>query len=201
MIIIESKTIGEAWKRSIDLIRNNGIEISDEDQELLEISHLFLEISDPDENDPVASSQDNTMRDWMNDNFNTIKKLPELNNSWSYGWRLYDFEGVNQINWVIDKLKRKPESKSATISLLQKPGLESYIPCVSLLDFKIRENTLYLTATCRSLDFGKKSIHNFTNLAAIAKKLAESLTLKKIKLFVQVNSAHIYKTDLKSIGV
>jgi thymidylate synthase len=68
---------------------------------------------------------------------------------------------------------------------------------VSLLDFKIRNNSLWLSVTCRSLDFGKRAIHNFTNLASIAKKVANALEIEKFKLFIHVISAHIYKQDWK----
>ena len=197
MNIIERETISEAWQFAFNLIMQNGEIIWDGDQELIEYMHIILVINAPDELDPLAQAQDDSTRNWMRENFTEIKKLPALENSWSYGWRLYDFQGVDQINWVIEKLNKKPESKSATISMLQKAGEESYVPCVSLLDFKIRNNSLWLSVTCRSLDFGKKAIYNFTNLASIAKKVANALEIDKIKLIVHVISAHIYKKDWK----
>ncbi len=197
MKVIEGVTIGEVWKAAFDFICKNGVEIKDEDQDLLESSPLYLVVRTPDENDPIAESQPESDKNWMRDNFSKIKKIPELNNSWSYAWRLYDFQGVNQIDWIVKKLKNKPESKSATISMIQKAGSEFYIPCVSLLDFKIRDGALSLTASCRSLDFGKKAIHNFTNLADLAKKVAIQLKIPKISLSVFVISAHIYKKDLE----
>lgn len=197
MKIIERNTIGEAWEEAFDYIMKNGSKIKDEEQELIELLHLNLIINEPNELDPIAETQDNQMRDWMKENFSTVKKVPELNNSWSYGWRLYEYQGKNQIEWVINKLKKKPESKSATISMLIKPDVESYVPCVSLLDFKIRNKTLLLTVTCRSLDMGKKSIHNFCNLAKIAKDVASNLEIPHNKLYIHITSAHIYKDDWK----
>lgn len=196
MKIIERNTIGEVWEEAFDFILKNGTKIQDEDQELIELLHLNLIINEPNEDDPIALAQDKQTREWMRDNFTEIKKVPELNNSWSYGWRLYDYKGKNQIEWIIKKLKKKPERKSATISMLIKPGVESYIPCVSLLDFKIREGQLLLTVSCRSLDMGRKAIHNFCNLAAIAKNVANNLDLTQYKLYIHITSAHIYQKDL-----
>lgn len=197
MNIIERNTIGEVWEDAFDFIIKNGNIIQDDDQELIEILHLNLIINEPDDEDPVALTQDSQIREWMNNNFTEIKKVPELNNSWSYGWRLYYYLGINQVQWVVEKLKKKPESKSATISMLLEPGKESYVPCVSLLDFKIRNDRLLLTATCRSLDMGRKAIHNLCNLAAIAKTVAKNLNLQHYKLIIHITSAHIYKKDLK----
>ena len=197
MIVIEQDTIGKAWQEAYNHIKDNGTSILDDNKELLEILHLNLIINQPSKFDEVQQSQKGPMKEWMDKNFSEIKKVPELNNSWSYGWRLYNFNDINQLEWIIEKLNKKPESKSATISLLNVAGSESYIPCVSLLDFKIRDNVLILTTFCRSLDFGRKSIHNFTNLAEILKKVAIGVNVENTCLVIDIASAHIYKEDLK----
>ena len=79
--------------------------------ESLELLHLNLVISEPDKIDDIQQSHQIPMKDWMDKNFSEIKKISELNDSWSYGWRLYNFNGINQIEWIIEKLKKKPESK------------------------------------------------------------------------------------------
>ena len=197
MIVIEQNTIGKAWQEAYNHIKDNGKLILDEDKELLEILHLNLIINDPSKIDEIQQSQQGPMKEWMDKNFSEVKKVPELNDSWSYGWRLYNFNGVNQLEWIIEKLKEKRESKSATISMLNVAGSESYIACVSLLDFKIRDNALILTTFCRSLDFGNKAIHNFSNLAEIVNKVASDLNIKKTHLIIEIASAHLYKEDLK----
>lgn len=197
MEIIERNTISEAWEAAFNLIMQKGSKITDEEQELLEIFQLFLVIKSPDSNDPIAEKQDESMKMWMRENFTQIKEVKELKNSWSYGWRLFQYQGINQIEWVIQSLKKKPETKSATITMLQGAGMEDYVPCVSLLDFKIRGDKLWLSATCRSLDFGTKAIYNMSNLAAIARNVANEVNIEKIGLFMHVISAHIYNKQWK----
>lgn len=199
MKVIETETIGQAWREAVKLILDKGDEITDDEKQLLEIINLSIIVNDLGDKDGIGKDLDDDLKEWMEDNFNTIKRVPELNNSWSYAWRLYDFQGVDQIQWVIDKLKKKPESKSATITMLQKAGIESYVPCVSLLDFKLRNQKLILNVTCRSLDFGKKALHNFTNLADIANKVAKKLNICKSKLILHVNSAHIYSDNVEEL--
>jgi thymidylate synthase len=67
------------------------------------------------------------------------------------------------------KLKDKPDTKAATIPLIIPNEDEGYIPCVSLLDFKIRKNKLMLVAMCRSIDCGKKL---YANLIAAGSALS-----------------------------
>lgn len=195
MKIIEKDYIGDAWQDAFDFIMKNGYKIMDGNQELIEYLHLILIINFPNEHDSIAESQDEKMKIWMDDNFTQIKRVPELHNAWSYGWRLYDYQGTDQIDWIINKLANKPESKSATITMLQKAGSEPYIPCVSLFDFKIRDDQLILTATCRSLDLGKKAIYNMTNLARLCNDVSKKLDIKNTCLVIYIISAHIYQEE------
>jgi thymidylate synthase len=195
MRLIEESSIKEAWEKAKKMIIDEGIEVLDVNERLLEILDLFLIINQPEASSQELNVHDKEMKKWMLDNFRKIKKIPELHDTWSYGWRLYNYEGKNQINWVIERLKKKKTSKSASITTLV-PEDEKYIPCVSLLDFKIRNDELILSATCRSLDFGKKALYNFYALSDIAHDVAKKLDINKLVLKVFVVSAHVYKKDL-----
>jgi len=199
MITIREDSILDAWKAIKAEIKRNGRDVIDDDEELLEVMNVFVEIRNPYDRDPELDEVDPDMREWMCDNFHGIKKVHELGNSWSYGWRLYHYDGeVNQIEYIAAKLERKPETKSATITTLIRPGLESYVPCVSLLDFKIREGKLILTATCRSIDIGKKGLFNMIELASILNRMAARLMIDDAQLNIHIISAHIYKKDVES---
>ncbi|MFX1449801.1 MAG: thymidylate synthase [Promethearchaeota archaeon] len=195
MHIIEETTIETAWNNAKKLILNKGLEVLDEKEELLEIIDLFLIIKQPKTSDQEKNVHDKAIKKWMLDNFREIKSIPELHNTKSYGWRLYNNQGKDQIDWVINRLKRKNTTKSATISTINLDD-EHYIPCVSLLDFKIRNAELLLSVTCRSLDFGKKALYNMYALSDIAHKVAKELQIIKILLKIHVISAHMYKKDL-----
>ena len=132
---IRSKSIEDAIKKGCLFINKFGKTFYDEHIKLKECLNLFFEILIDHFEDPKI---ENDIHQWMNDNFNYIKRVPELNNCRSYGWRLYNYKGANQIKWIINKLKNKPETKSATITMLKRAGGERYIPCVSMFDFKIR---------------------------------------------------------------
>ncbi|MFX0134619.1 MAG: thymidylate synthase [Candidatus Hodarchaeota archaeon] len=194
MHYIEDTSIKNTWKKAKELILNKGSEIFDEDKELFEIIDLFLIINQPETSDQEKVIHDKDMKRWMMENFREIKTIPELHDTKSYGWRLYNFHGKDQIEWVINRLKRKRTTKSATI-VTTEPEDENYIPCVSLLDFKIRNGELLLSVTCRSLDFSKKALYNLYSLSDIAHNVAKELKINSIILKVLVISAHIYKKD------
>ena len=51
----------------------------------------------------------------------------------------------------------------------------TYIPCISLLDFWIPQNTLDLVVYAHSLDFGKKAYSNLLELASLQSLVARQL--------------------------
>ncbi|MEM3564324.1 MAG: thymidylate synthase, partial [Candidatus Jordarchaeaceae archaeon] len=117
----------------------------------------------------------------------------------SYGYRLRNYRGRDQLQWVKEKLEKKPETKSATITMLMPGEDKAYIPCVSLLDFKVRNNTLHMTATCRSLDLGKKALFNFLALKRVADEIKDELDVPNLTLNIHIISAHVYEKDWPSL--
>ena len=82
MRIVENSTIGDAWRSAFLLVVKYGSKVMDGDDELLELLDIYITIDDPDPNDPVVTNQNSDMREWMHDNFVTVKKIPDLGNSW-----------------------------------------------------------------------------------------------------------------------
>src|SRR3989339_237144 len=187
---IKAKTIGEAWIESLKHIMESGEKIKDDNKNLREVLNLAVNIENPSEDDAIIEKfGDKKMIEWMNSNFLEDKRVPELKNALSYGHRLFNYNGKNQVEWVINKLKKKPETKAATISMLMQDD-ESYIPCVSLLDFKIRNDKLTLNVMSRAIDFGKKIYANLIALHKIQKIVAKELNIETGNLIMHNISAH-----------
>ncbi len=196
MIALNTRTIGAAWIKSCQFIFEKGMPMKDEDKNIRELLHFFLTIKNPHVRSKIVSRYgDPAMIEWMVSNFMEQKKIPELKNGLSYGVRLFNYNGKNQIEWVIQKLKQKPEAKSVTIPLIIPTEDEGYIPCVSMLDFKIRDGILMLVAFCRSIDFGKKVYANMLALNKVQQMVCEKIKIPCGDLVMYVVSAHIYEDD------
>ncbi len=192
------ETIGEAWLGAAKHIFENGKPMKDDDVDIREFLHFVLVIKKPNMQDEIVEKHGNKeMIDWMMANFLEDKRVPELKNAWSYGKRIFNYDGKDQLNWVTEKLKRKPEAKSVTIPMLMPNTDDAYIPCVSMLDFKIRDGKLMIVAMCRSLDFGKKAYANMLALHKIQQKAAEEIGISCGEVVMYVVSAHIYDEDYK----
>jgi thymidylate synthase len=151
------------------------------------------------EDELIASLADPDWLDWMRRNFTEPDDVPELGGARSYARRLRDYEGRDQVAWVIERLRADPETRSATITTFQPLGDTSYIPCVSLLDFWIAAAKLELVVYAHSLDFGKKAYGNLVELARLQHEVAAAVTAPVGRLVIHAKSAHVYEPELETM--
>lgn len=138
--------------------------------------------------------------DWMVRNFTVQGEVPELHHENSYASRLYSYMGQkNQVEWLVDRLRRNPTTRSATLSMFEPLTDEGYIPCVSLLDFQETDGQLNMTAYCRALDFGCKAYVNLVMLHLIQQDIAEKVGVLCGELILLVKSAHFYMRDREKV--
>jgi thymidylate synthase len=124
--------------------------------------------------------------------YSSLEVLPEY--KISYGALLYDHQGVDQVDWVLRRLTAKRETKSATITL-HTPG-ESELSCLSMLDFKIRDESLHLTAVYRSQNVYASQPGNLLALRDVQQRVAAGVDAAAGELTLLAVSAHVYEADV-----
>ncbi|MDO8579362.1 MAG: thymidylate synthase, partial [bacterium] len=198
MIQINAKTPGEAWRKAAQEVFISGDHIKDGNTNLKELMNVFLSVENPLGNDVIMDRYaDPKMIEWMRNNF--LSKNPVDSWGYSYGQRFMDFDGINQIQNIIEKLKENPESKSATITLMNPKGDKHHVPCIVALDFKVRNNQLMLTAFFRSQDVGKKIYADIICLGEIEKQVADAVDIAMGPLNILIVSLHAYEADFQKI--
>lgn len=198
MLQIETESLGQCWLKVSKLILNEGLPSRYDGMTTREIAHLALTVETPDPQDAlIRRSGDPVWLAWMHDNFFTQKRVEELGNAESYAIRLFNYsdQGRDQIQWVVERLRQNPDTRSATITTLMPLIDTSYIPCISLLDFWIPRGAVELVVYAHSLDFGKKAYGNLIELASVQAMVAQQLGRAVGKLIIQVKSAHIYEPE------
>lgn len=207
MITIETDTLGEAWLHVAARILSSGAPSKYDGMAILELDRVTLGIEHPDPNDPIiAGLADPGRLEWMHANFTDHRRVEALGNARSYASRLYDYSatGRDQVQWVIDRLATDPTSRSATITTFEPLSDTSYIPCVSLLDFWIRDGAIQQVVYAHSIDFGSKGYANLVELADLQVRVASALDLAVGRLDFVIKSAHVYSTEyelMKSVVI
>jgi thymidylate synthase len=184
-------------------ILNEGAGATYDAQPIRELIMPTLHIASPKSDDELINRHADPERvAWMHANFTDPARVAALGDADSYATRLYDYEhkGLNQINWVADRLRRDPTSRSATITTFQPLTDTTYIPCVSLLDFFLDEGRLALVVYAHSIDFGTKGFANLVELAYLQESVGTMISSDIGTLTMIIKSAHVYENDVEDMA-
>lgn len=196
MITLEANSLGETWIKAMRVIMSTGVDIMDDDQQLREIRNFYMSISHIDENDPILQKfADKKRIKLMKDKYSTCGLVGDY--KVDYGSRVFNNHGINQLEWVIKRIENKPETKSATFSL-HEPG-ENMLPCLSLLDFKLRNGFLDMTAVYRSQNTFWSMPGNMLALYQMQSDVAQGVGCGVGKVELVVASAHIYHKNFEAV--
>lgn len=195
-------SLGDAWIRVLtELAEQGAVSVyTDNVEEKADVKELFgltVEITGATLPDAIIEKHKvQTEYEWMVRNFTVQGEIPELHHENSYASRLYAYMGQkNQVDWLINRLRENPHTRSATITMFEPLTDEGYIPCVSLLDFQQTGGKLNMTAYCRALDFGCKAYANLVMLYLIQKEITEKVGMEIGRMTLIVKSAHFYLRD------
>ncbi len=213
--LIEADEIADGWKTLVTKIMKEGKEIKDERGSLTrELLNIMVSIRSP-----LGKS----MADYYLSNmagienirvpegyFWTGEKLGKYSEQflskdqqgfvYTYGNRLRKhFQGIDQIHEAINRLKNCQESRRA-ISVTWDPSVDTIndeVPCMILVDFKMRNGKLNTTGLWRSHDIYGAWLPNAVGLTNLALYAAGELGVKVGKLTIHSISAHIYEVNFK----
>lgn len=212
-ILIKTLTIERGWRALVNRIMNGGQEIEDErGSRIKELLNTVLVIKDP-TNEDVPDGyfwQGEKLEDYKEQFINSDRQ----GFSYTYGNRLrgyfqepriteYDIHNnphilstpVDQVEKVIKRLKNDSTSRRATMVTFD-PIVDhekEEIPCMIVVDFKIRDKQLYTTGLWRSHDVFGAVIPNLFGLSHLAQYVAGELDVEMGTMTIQSISAHIYE--------
>ncbi|MBI3912702.1 MAG: hypothetical protein HY327_00690 [Chloroflexi bacterium] len=117
------------------------------------------------------------------------------NIAYTYGERLFDFNGRDQIAGMVEELTRTRYSRRAVAALwdpARDPGANDP-PCLNLLQARARDGMLHLTAYFRSHDVFRAWLMNAYGLRRVQKEIAARVGNVMLgDLVIVSHSAHIY---------
>jgi len=193
---ILAQTIGECWVGSVHHVLHYGQSHHDDEVGILEVLGLSVEISTPNTNDPLLSAHgDPAVLARTLAKFSRGACMPER--PFTYGQRIFDMAGIDQFEWMVERLRGKPDTKSATINLLVPGSTAASLPCLTTIDAKIRGGRLDVQFFFRSQNIFGRQYANLAALAQLQSDLARRLDKVSGILCGYVASAHIYDFDIK----
>ncbi|MCL7412586.1 MAG: thymidylate synthase [ANME-2 cluster archaeon] len=196
--MIRTGTISDAWYRGLNMIWNHGHEVTDErGSRIREYLNLMIVIQNPYENRiPKDISWNEERLEEYAKQLITGENVQEF--EYTYGQRLRNWnEEVDQIAYVIEKLKGNPTTRRAT-AVTWIPTIDTVVdevPCMIIDDFKIRGGKVNLTTLFRSHDFAGAYPANLYGLSRLLEYIADEVGVKPGMITTISASAHIYEHD------
>lgn len=192
-------TIKEGWKALVKSIMKKGVEITDERGSITkELLNTVVVIKNPlDTQEPDGYFWKGEKLRKYADQFLSDDKQGFV---YTYGNRLRKhFDDIDQIQEAINRLKNFKESRRA-ISITWDPRVDtknSEVPCMILVDFKIRDGKLNTTGLWRSHDIYGAWFPNAVGLSNLAQYAAEEVGVEVGTITIHSISAHIYEVNFK----
>ncbi|MEV6416782.1 thymidylate synthase [Kribbella sp. NPDC051718] len=181
----------DAWRMCVRHVMAEGHVVTDDGRPLKEVLNVSLSAWNCRPDEFVAAGADPDRITLMVEKYESLSVLPMY--TVSYGKLFREHAGVDQLQWLVRRLKLRPEAKSATIGF-HTPG-DEVLSCISLVDCKLRDGRLHLTAVFRSQNIFASQPGNACALRRIQTLIADELGVLPGALTLHVMSAHIYEGD------
>jgi len=197
--VVRENYIGEAWLHILHNIMKFGFikksQYSDDQRELLNIVSV-IEKEDPD-NPKFYEFFKFTKEDLFNYYPQIISGDSIKGIEYSYGQRLRSEKDVDQIQIIIDILKKTLYTRRAIAVTwnLEKDISSEKPPCLILVHFLVQNKLLYMTAFFRSNDMFHAWPLNAFGLRKLQFTVAKEMDILPGSLTIISNSAHIYKQN------
>jgi thymidylate synthase len=198
-ILIRAPTIKSGWESLVKRIITNGVEINDERGSLtLELLNTMVSVQKPLKLEiPEGYFWHGEKLDKYAEQFLSDDKQGFI---YTYGNRLRKhFQGIDQIQEAINRLKNCKESRRA-ISITWDPPTDTQsdeVPCMIIVDFKIRDGKLQTTGLWRSHDIYGAWFPNAVGLTNLASYVAKEVGVDVGTLTIHSISAHIYEVNFE----
>jgi len=204
-ILIKARTVSEAWEKAVLKCWENGSYSNTEyGESAKEILGMMIVIEKPfdeprihrgDIHVAVKGSLEKYYDEVINGTLDYAVKEKKIH--YTYHERLFDYqpEGINQINYLTDKLSKSEFSRRAQ-AITWNPSKDIWIsspPCLQRLWCTVRSKKLIMHAMWRSRDVFRAMHMNILAITKLQQLIANRMNLEVGSYVDFTNSAHIYK--------
>ncbi|GAA0826253.1 hypothetical protein GCM10009525_20390 [Streptosporangium amethystogenes subsp. fukuiense] len=196
--LLRFASCGETWIWLMRHVTNNGRPALDDRGPIIEAPAVLFEITGLDWEDPVLRCYGDAGKiPLYASKFSERSIVPPF--KYSYGGRLRQLLGVDQLGWIADVLRAKPYTKSGWISLTVPGEQPDAVPCLTSLAFRLRAGRLAMTAAFRSQN-AFTSYLNYVPLRGVQSEVADGLMVGCGSMRIFVDVPHIYVADSATVG-
>jgi thymidylate synthase len=144
----------------------------------------------------------------MDEYIERIKQLDIVNNHTIWGWlgpvygkQWRNFNGFDQLTWVINEIKTNPDSRRLIVSSWNPPEIEGMAlpPCHMMFQFYVNDGKLSLQLYQRSADAFLGVPFNIASYALLLMMVAQVTNLELGDFIHTLGDVHIYNNHIEQI--
>lgn len=200
---LKARTIQALWPSILRHVLKEGRVLTDErGTKTKELLNVTWTVTDPEasENPEGNPFDGQKLEDYKDEMLNPIN---DKGFTYTYGERLRAtepdsiFRTVDQIDEAIKHLQKCSKTRRATATTWIKDvdPIQDEVPCLIMVDFKIRNKKLFTTAVWRSQDCYGAIPANFFALRELSRYVAKETKVEVGPITVQSVSCHIYERE------
>ena len=194
--VFKTDTLERAWLKTLRVIASSGQLVYDTDP-FLEIQNLQIEYKNAFETD-ITHYTNTFGTDFLNYIHNVYSPEGDQKSGRNYYKLIHKQGSVDQVVEVVKRLRLDPLTRSATIVLASADASKQ--PCVTEVNFSVRNDLLQMTVIFKSSDIAKKFIPDMIELSRIHKHISQTLEIARGGVVAHILSAQLYEKDKKTVS-
>ena len=205
-ILVKGKTLPEAYHKALLELKENGemTDCTDWNTTCLE-SSMTIFVEEP-LCEPMISrcfiGGPRSLQQYVMEMLDGVLDFEIEKGNWVYTYhnRMVDLNGIDQIDFVVDELKRNPDSRRAVILVRNAADIGSDDPaCLQHIQYFVRKGRLECKVLFRSNDACKASYMNMFALIMLQKRIADRVGVPMGSYTHRASSYHCYERDFKAL--
>lgn len=204
--------IGECWLDALAIVNRFGVEIPGMYGKVKQLHNLTIVVEDEDISNPKIFDFFNFKKTGLTKYYKGFfDKNEAKQESYTYGERMFNWDGIDQEEIMVEKLKGFPFDRGA-MAVLWKPHVDNYppkkasvkkegqtpgwrVPCLVMISAQCMGDKLFMTATFRNNDiYGAWPLNAFA-LRKLQKNIAKKIGKQMGSLTTISQIAEIYEMD------
>lgn len=201
---VQDKTVARTWLRVLKTVMTYGRTKTTRygnTKELREVFNLTAVVTDDDPDNPDFPKYIPFSREQLEAYYPQVGTAQPIEGiAYTYGMRLRDYDGIDQIQDMVDLLRTRPDSKKmyATtwkVNIDSKASIKGDSPCLTQLNGGVQDDKFFLTAHFRSQDMFSGWPLNMYAIRKLQKYVADEANIALGVTTMITHSAHIYAWD------
>jgi thymidylate synthase len=215
----EVPTVDDLMRVAVDILLSDGIHINPTKGRCTEIAAATFELANPRARVSRSASRGRLFSAlgelcWYLSGSNRTQDIAYYVNYYrkldedgvifgGYGPRLFSFDGVNQVEYVIRTLRNTPSSRKAVIQLFDHQDVtedHADVPCTCTLQYLLRNGCLSAITYMRSNDVFRGLPHDIFCFTMLQELIARSVGVELGPYHHMAGSLHMYDDDARELA-